>query len=203
VVSNLDQVFVVVQDFQADERAPMDTYTLRLRTRNDPDENEPNEAYHPLHVLDGPDVDVDLGEELEWSECASGTLAYENDRDFFTLPHPCPDNPNGCTLRVESIIGPGPVEVLANLGPYGDLTRLGESGDLDVWEDRTSIAGGNAECLPANSYMADPLRLVVRDLEPNRDFAADQPYLICFHIEHNYCAPPCVESGADGQCFYE
>jgi hypothetical protein len=101
------------------------------------------------------------------------------------------------------VIGSGPVEVLANMGPYDDLTRLGEGVDRDVWEERFGLAGGNAECLPANSYMADPLRLMIRDLEPNRDFAADQPYRICFFVESARCTSPCVVSGADGQCYYE
>lgn len=199
--STLDEVFIVVQDFRADQWSGMESYTLRLRTRDDPDEFEPNEIYHPLQVVDGPDVDVGLGQELQWNECAVGTLSYERDRDYFTLPHPCPDSPQGCMLRVDSVVGSGPVEVLANLDPYFDLTRLGDGEDRDRWDERIGLAGGDEECLPVNGYMSDHLRLMVRDLEPNRDFAADQQYRICFSIENTDCVDPCVVS--DGECFYE
>lgn len=200
-IVSLDHVYVVVQDFRADQWSGMEPYTLRLRTRDDPDDFEPNELYYPLQVVDGPSVDVGLGQELQWTECAEGTLSYERNRDFFTLPHPCPDSPNGCMLRVDSTLGSGPVEVLANMGPYIDLTRLNSSDDRENWDPRVGLAGGEQECLPANSSMSDSLTLMVRDLEPNRDFSADQSYRICFSIENTDCVDPCVV--VDGECFYE
>lgn len=213
--SNMNQIFIVVSDFQTNAKDPSLTYDMRVRVRNDPDTNEPNELYTPFFARTTyecneedeemcwytPEVDVGLGNHISWGDCITGYLSYERDQDFYTLDgHPC-SNDIGCTLRITHEVDGGPVEVYASTSPYDNLARIDPNSDVDNNPPSSGTWGGSGDCLPANPHVSSRFRIMVRDLDYNRDFSADQRYRICFNVQSPTCTAPCAP-GYDGTCYF-
>lgn len=183
VITPLDQVYVIVQDFQSNASSPSTTYTIRFRTRIDPDTNEPNEIYSPILSQDSEDRDFEGIRTLSWGSCAVGYLSYERDVDYFRVPHPCPGAPPGCDLHFTFDVGAGPVDVLAGTGYWDDnVLGIGVEVEDDLASQpvrRGDFGGPGGGCVPANPRFDDVWLFTVRDLDINRDFSMDQRYEIC------------------------
>lgn len=196
--SAVDQIFVVVSDFQSNAADPSLSYDLRVRTRRDPDGNEPNEHYDPALAADG--GSAEMATAASWGGCVSGQLSYERDQDWFSLPHPCPGT-GGCTLRVTYEVDGGPVEVLAFArGAWDNLTDLDPDVDRESNSASSGTIGGAGDCLPANDNLDDPISVVVRDIDLVRDWSTEQSYRLCFDAPTPGCNAPCEVLG--GQCWY-
>ncbi len=201
-LSALDQVYVIVQDFQSNASAPGSMYTIRFRMRLDPDTNEPNEVYSPVLSQDSEDREFDGIPTLSWGSCAVGYLSYERDVDYFRVPHPCPGAPPGCDVHIRYDVGAGPVDVLAGTGFWEDIVEIGVRPDDDLASQprRSGDFGGPGECVPANPRFRDPMLLGIRDLDIDRDFSMDQRYEICL-----VGSAPCTTWGCfigfEGNCW--
>jgi hypothetical protein len=195
----VDRLFVVVSDYQSDTADPTLTYTLQLRARSDPDPNEPNELYSPFQG-EGATMLETLAKPATWSGgCVTGRLSYERDRDWFVLLNPCPGA--NCTFSVDYNVAAGPVEayVFAD-GGWDNLTDLDPEADAANNSARSGSLGGTGDCLPSNRNLGNPMYIVVRDIDLNRDFDADQTYSVCFSGIRTGCNSPCIDEG--GLCWY-
>ncbi len=198
--SAVDQLFIEVSDFRGGGRAPSLTYTLTVRTRSDPDVNEPNERYNPLLSDESGTFARDLATPVGADGCLEGRLSYERDQDWFALPHPCPGT-GGCTLRVNYSISSGPVEVLAFArGAWDNITEYSADSDPVSNTAHNGTRGGASECFPANDNLSDPIYVLVRDFDRLREWDPDQTYRICFETPDAGCNPPCQV--LSGQCWY-
>jgi hypothetical protein len=197
--SAIDAVYVVVSDHGSDRADPSLSYTLQVRTRSDPDTNEPNERYTPFIGEGGTRVD-ELARPVAWGGCLNGRISYERDRDWFVLPNPCP-NAN-CTLSVTYNVSAGPIEAYATAqDAWDNLTDVDPDADESSNPSRSGSLGGGGDCLPSNANLDDPLYIVVRDIDLNRDFSADQTYQVCFGAITPGCSAPCIlPDGAN--CWY-
>lgn len=199
--SAIDRLFVVVSDFGSNAADPSLSYTLQIRTRADPDTHEPNELYNPfLSTDEGGTREDTLAKVANWTgTCVTGTLSYERDRDWFVLPNPCPGT--NCTFSVSYDVDAGPVEAYVYAsGAWDNLTNLDPEADAASNPARSGSLGGSGDCLPSNSNLDDPIYIVVRDMDLNRDFSADQSYSVCFSGITAGCGAPCITEG--GLCWY-
>lgn len=201
--SAVDRLFVVVSDFGSNASDPSLSYTLQVRTRSDPDANEPNEIYNPFLSQDegGTQSDELIGS-ANWSGgCLTGSLSYERDRDWFVLPNPCFGT--NCTFSVTYNIAAGPVEVIVDAEEaWDDITEFDSDEDPANNPARSATRGsGSGDCLPSNPNLPDFIHIVVRDLDYSRDASADQTYSVCFTGITAGCNAPCVDLG--GACWYE
>lgn len=202
-VDDVDELFVVVQDFASDTYSPTASYTLTVETRADPDASEPNERY--THLLTE-DTEIERLRDLptvSWGGCIEGAISYERDRDVFMLEgHPCPTSTEGCTLRFTYDVGEGPVEFVTESRQWDNFARIDIDADSDHNEARSGSWGGSAECIPANSRTPDRIAVTVRDLDYVRDFSADQHYRICFYVHSQSCSAPCAISEWTSECYF-
>lgn len=222
-------VYLKVNDFQSDKEASDRVYTLRVRVRVDSDTEEPSNLFLnelPKDSLSGSphrdfarDIavhDCTTGDCCDNSTWIDGSLAYENDLDWFRYPHPCPGE--DCTMRMKYEVDGGPVDFVVNLY-RGDSSLWFTAFDNDEQENQSpkqgSMGGMTAadRCFyayqghQASNNNAYYYYVVVRDLlelyeDPNvsqripipgsRDWSGSQRYRICVEKIANLCSePPC------------
>jgi hypothetical protein len=192
-ITAIDQLFVVVSDYQNDEASP-NRYSLTLRARNDPDPNEPNEVYNPWLSQDLNPNGRDMAVNASWGSCVTGRISYEYDQDWFELPHPCPSS--RCTIRIRSTLQGGRVDFRGRIDTWGDFLVPESSDDNDNNGAIDETFGGNNRCAPADRRSPDRYFVVIRDQVPVRDYEPGQSYNICFFADAG-CTSPCEPRGED------
>jgi hypothetical protein len=218
--------YLRVSDFQSDAAAPDVPYRLRVRVRDEPDANEPNNVFTneierdmpvSAHVAEAPSVPVYDCTGADPTCCSSeawttGYISYENDLDWFTYEHPCPGE--DCLLRFHYEVDAGPVDTIMNVyRGSGIWYGLLEAEQQEVQSSKSGYVGGTESsdrCFYGFQGHSDPYRLLVRDIRElhsdgltpmasSRDWDADQSYSFCIEKVLNSCDTPCVLSD-NGEC---
>lgn len=217
-----EEIYLNLSDWQSDAAAPELLYTLSVRVREDPDENEPSNLFVPdrersdsiARQLDGArsrpggliDVhDCTVGDCCGPDTWVEGAISYELDEDFYVYNHPCPGE--DCMLRIHYEKEEGPVDLLFSIFRGNRLWFNwfdGSTTDRDSLEDlpwqpaMSGVFGGDTaedECFYAYQGHSDGPHYVisVRDLAVVRDWDPDQSYRFCIEKFANECLePPCV-----------
>jgi hypothetical protein len=203
------RVYLRVSDFQADGGRPDARYSLRYRTRRDPDAGDrgasPNNLYSTRLVnelpveeslsrarpmtVQGPGGCADMG---VWTE---GRIGYENDLDWFTYGHPCPGM--DCMIRLHYAVDGGDVDVR-----WASFTGTRDWFGFDLGSGRSGTFGGvepTDQCVYAYFQHDNPYYVVVRDVAtPTRDWDPDQRYRFCLERVFDGCVAPCMDFGETG-----
>ncbi len=214
-----DLIYVMVSDFQSNGSAPKNNYSLRVRVRQEPDANEPNNLYHhdpraDIPAQRQPATAIPVNDCTQGVCCAAGgtwvqgMLSYDGDIDWFSYPHPCPGQ--DCTLRLNYTTDAGPVDFVVSVHT-GDAIWF-SAFDVTERESQSAKSGalGGAEagdsCFYAyQGHTATPTynyRISVRDLllfardgmamPTSRDWSVTQSYRLCLEKVANVCSePPC------------
>lgn len=228
-IFDTEVIYLKVNDFQSDKAAPEQLYTLRVKTRPDTDTAEPSNLFlnalpqedlsgrpHRQFARDIPVHDCTTGDCCNGGTWVDGSLAYENDLDWFRYPHPCPGE--DCTMRMHYEVDSGPVDFVINLYRNNDLWFTAfDNEELDNQSAKQGTMGGltaNDRCFyayqghtPGNNSDTFYYYVVVRDLldlyedgnvaqripiPDSRDWAPNQRYRICVEKIANLCSePPC------------
>ncbi len=223
-----DRVYLKVNDFQSDKAASDRVYTLRVRVRVDSDTAEPSNLFlnelprdglsgrpHRSFARDITVHDCTAGDCCNDSTWVDGSLAYENDLDWFRYPHPCPGE--DCTMRMRYDVDGGPVDFVLNLYRNDTLWFTGfDNEELETQGAIQGTLGGmttNDTCFYAyqghqgNNDNPFYYYIVLRDLldlyeDPNvsqripipnsKDWSGGQRYRFCVEKISNICSePPC------------
>jgi hypothetical protein len=206
-------VYLRVSDYQANAAAPQTSYTLRVRVRRDPDTHEPSNLYEneargdipapPQPATSLPVHDCTAGDCCGSSNWVQGSLAYDDDIDWFSYGHPCAGT--DCTLRIRYEVDAGPVDaVLIAHTPDGAWYELL---NLDEAENQSALSGAVGGTAPGDSCFYafqghEEYFLSVRDrrsyfrdgvaVPASRDWSGEQRYRICLEKLANDCLePPC------------
>lgn len=209
-------VYLLVTDFRSDGGSPDARYTLSVRVRRDADpqdatatpnnlfgnllnndtfavrENQPRASPIPVYEVGGCDSQP-------W---VSGQLSYENDLDWFTYEHPCPEQ--DCTLQLRWEVDSGAVDHGLFVFPAGRENSWfnrelasGTSGALGG----TSAMDSAADCFYASlTHGSNAYYLLVRDrVDDRRDWTDQQSYRLCLEKVADECVAPCrLVSTAEG-----
>lgn len=205
------EIYLRVSDFQSNGAAPQTNYTLRVRTRAEPDLQEPNDLYSPSlkAALDAPSVHLSKAVPLPVWDCAggeccdqpdrwtTGAIAHETDLDWFSYQHPCPGF--DCMVRVHVEYDAGPVD------PVATVYRSQSSPWFDVGTDELpeqpagslSLGGLGAadSCFYSFSgHTGDPFNyyLLINDRLETTDSDPSQTYRVCIEKLADGCQAPCV-----------
>ncbi|MEZ4268334.1 MAG: PPC domain-containing protein [Myxococcota bacterium] len=206
-----------VADFQANGADATVSYRLRVRVRKDTDTHEPSNVYAtsllsefpvglhqqlatsiPVHRCIQPvlerDPPADCCDDTSWIE---GSLAYENDLDFYRYSHPCPGE--DCMLRVRFQIDPGPVDAVMSVyrekSLWYDTLNVTSEEPAQPALDKSfgGISAGSSCFYSYQGHTGDPFSyyLMVRDLADVREWSADQRYRVCVEKVADGCLAPC------------
>lgn len=150
-----DVLYIRAADFQAQAGRPQLPYDLRVRVRDNPDDNEPDNFYtgeppeslavghhqeyaREIEVLDCTGDEPECCSNGEWH---SGNIGYERDMAWFRYQHPCPDE--DCTLAFHYEIEEGPVDYVFNVFDGGSAWQTLLAYDIDDWHGAVQgTAGG-------------------------------------------------------------
>jgi hypothetical protein len=206
-----------VADFQANGAEPTVSYRLRARVRQETDTHEPSNVYAtsllsefpvglhqqlatpiPVHRCIQPVLETDPPADCcDGSSWIEGSLAYENDLDWYRYDHPCPGE--DCMLRVQFEIDPGPVDAVMSVYRekalwYDTLNPTTELPAQTLLDKSFGGLGASASCFYAyQGHEGDPFNyyLMVRDLADVREWSADQRYRVCVEKVADGCSSPC------------
>ncbi len=224
-----DAVYIRASDFQSQAAQPQLRYDLRVRVRENPDSNEPNNIFtnevdsnfpvsenqamaQPVEVLD-----CTTGDCCSGSTWTRGAIAYENDMDWFSFPHPCPEE--DCTLAFHFESDAGPVDIAINHYRERTIWQTLVFNEQEAHHPAASLTYGGLsadnQCLYASQHHDSEdftYYLLVRDVqelydefpivvESSRDWDPDQEYRFCIEKVSNICeTPPCEINVNDNTC---
>jgi len=208
-----DQVYVVVNDFRSDASDVDTAYTLRIETRADPDAFERDSVYnpYPFRYIER-DINEDLAQPSGSAEagfCVTGTMATENDEDWFYYSSACPDQQAGvdaCTINVDSTFEAGPVDFLVTVVRNGDdwfqPAAIDEAGNNTA---QSVTYGPPNECFFAvegdsGYYIVINDNRGTRNNPTSMDWSDTQHYTVCFRPYVVGCNAPCqwIAEGGGG-----
>ncbi len=152
----------------------------------------------PVHRCIQPVLETDPPADCcDGSSWIEGSLAYENDLDWYRYDHPCPGE--DCMLRVQFEIDPGPVDAVMSVYRekalwYDTLNPTTELPAQTLLDKSFGGLGASASCFYAyQGHEGDPFNyyLMVRDLADVREWSADQRYRVCVEKVADGCSSPC------------
>lgn len=205
--------YVRVSDFQSNASSPDVSYTLRIRTRQDPDTGERNNVYTPLITIDDSTslqtaqatpiqvYDCTAGNCCTGSTWTTGNVGYQMDQDWFRYQHPCPGT--DCTLRLVYQLDAGPVDLYFNIYRgstlwYDSITPRTTGTDVtqSAYSGAYGGTAGAADCFYAFAgHTGSPFyyHVSVKDHSSDAvDWDSDQTYRFCVEKVSNVCSePPC------------
>lgn len=208
-----DQVYVVVNDFRSDASDVDTSYSLRIETRADPDAFERDSVYnpYPFRFIER-EINEDLAQPSGSAEagfCITGTMATENDEDWFYYSSACPDQQAGvdaCTINVDSTFDAGPVDFVVTVVRNGDdwfqPAAVDEAGNNS---SMTVPYGPPNECFFAvegdtGYYIVVTDNRGTRNNPTAMDWSDTQQYNVCFRPYVVGCNAPCqwIAEGGGG-----